>query len=98
MKTVRSALMFAIAATTTFALPAIAEEKFVELKDAPGKDVVETNCGGCHSLDYVQMNSPFLKRDGWNAEVTKMIKIMGAPISEDNAKKIVDYLTVNYGG
>jgi len=96
MKTMQIAL--AVAALTAFALPVLAEEKFVELKTAAGKDVVETNCGGCHSLDYVQMNSPFLKADGWTAEVTKMIKVFGAPIKDDDAKRIVDYLAANYGG
>lgn len=91
-------IALAVATLTALTLPALAEEKFVELKTATGKDVVETNCGGCHSLDYVQMNSPFLKADGWNAEVTKMIKVFGAPVSDDDAKRIVDYLTANYGG
>jgi hypothetical protein len=77
---------------------AFADEKPIQLKNAPGHDVVEQNCGVCHSLDYIEMNSPFLKADGWNAEVTKMINAYGAPISEDDAKKIEDYLSQNYGG
>ena len=95
MNAIRIALAFVT--LTAFAPPAAAEEKFIELKNAPGKDVVETNCGGCHSLDYVQMNSPFLKPDGWNAEVTKMIKVFGAPTSEADAKAITEYLTSAYG-
>ena len=55
------------------------------------------NCGACHSLDYIQMNSPFLNATGWNAEVTKMIKAMGAPISDSDAKTIAEYLAKNYG-
>jgi hypothetical protein len=43
------------------------------------------------------MNSPFLNAAGWNAEVTKMIKAFGAPISEVDAKVIADYLAKNYG-
>ena len=43
------------------------------------------------------MNSPFLNAAGWNAEVTKMIKAMGAPIPDDDAKAIADYLAKNYG-
>ena len=78
-------------------LPARADEKPVELKPAPGRDKVEANCGTCHSLDYIQMNSPFLNAAGWNAEVTKMIKAMGAPISDADAKAIADYLAKNYG-
>ena len=43
------------------------------------------------------MNSPFLNAAGWNAEVTKMIKAMGAPIGDADAKAIADYLAKNYG-
>ena len=77
--------------------PADAEEKPVMLKPGPGLDKLEANCSACHSLDYVQMNSPFLDAAGWNAEVTKMIKAFGAPVDDADAKAIVDYLTKNYG-
>ena len=43
------------------------------------------------------MNSPFLNAAGWTAEVTKMIKAMGAPIDDADAKAIADYLAKNYG-
>jgi sulfite dehydrogenase (cytochrome) subunit B len=76
---------------------AAAQEQPITLKPGPGLDKVQANCSTCHSLDYIQMNSPFLNAAGWNAEVTKMIKAMGAPISEDDAKAIVDYLAKNYG-
>jgi hypothetical protein len=74
-----------------------AEEQPINLKPAPGLDQVEANCGACHSLDYIEMNSPFLSAAGWNAEVTKMIKAFGAPIGEADAKAIADYLAKNYG-
>jgi sulfite dehydrogenase (cytochrome) subunit B len=89
--------LFALAAAST-AMPAAAEEKRVDLKKAPGLDAVERNCSGCHSLDYIQMNSPFLNPAGWDAEVTKMIKAFGAPIGDADAKAIADYLKANYGG
>ena len=80
------------------ALPAAAqEEKPVQLKKAPGLDKVEANCSGCHSLDYIQMNSPYPNAALWDAEVTKMIKAFGAPISEADAKTIAEYLSKNYG-
>jgi sulfite dehydrogenase (cytochrome) subunit B len=75
----------------------VAQERRVELKDGPGRAQVEANCGSCHSLDYVLMNSPFLDRQGWDGSVTKMIKVFGAPISAEDAKAIVDYLASNYG-
>jgi mono/diheme cytochrome c family protein len=78
--------------------PAFADEQPIDLKKAPGRDVVEGNCAACHSLDYIEMNSPFLNAAGWDAEVNKMIKLFGAPISEADAKTIADYLKANYGG
>jgi sulfite dehydrogenase (cytochrome) subunit B len=76
---------------------AVRAEDAVTLKDAPGRDVVEDYCGACHSLDYPRTNSGFLDRKGWQAEVDKMIKAYGAPIAENDAKTIVDYLATNYG-
>jgi mono/diheme cytochrome c family protein len=78
-------------------VPAQAEEKPIELKKAPGLDKVEGNCGSCHTLDYIVMNSPFPSAALWDAEVTKMIKVFGAPISEADAKEIAEYLKKNYG-
>lgn len=89
------AAAFCIALTAS---AAVADEKPVALKKAPGVDVVERNCAACHSLDYIQMNSPFLNAAGWDAEVTKMIKVFGAPIDDADAKAIADYLKANYGG
>jgi mono/diheme cytochrome c family protein len=74
-----------------------AAEQRVELKAGPGRDKVEANCVACHSLDYIVGNSPFMNRQVWDAEVTKMIKAFGAPISDADAKEIVDYLVANYG-
>ena len=83
--------------TVLLSAPAFAGEQPINLKKAPGLDLVEGNCAACHSLDYVQMNSPFLNAAGWDAEVSKMIKLFGAPISDEDAKKIADYLKANYG-
>ena len=76
---------------------ASAEEKLIDLKKAPGLDKVEGNCGACHSLDYIPMNSPYPTAAMWDAEITKMIKAYGAPISDADAKAIGDYLKHNYG-
>jgi mono/diheme cytochrome c family protein len=92
MRTIAVAMMAALVA-----FPALADEPTIKLKDGPGLDKVEGNCGACHSLVYIQMNSPFLNAAGWNAEVTKMIKAYGAPIGDADAKAIVDYLAKNYG-
>jgi mono/diheme cytochrome c family protein len=95
-------LTIAIAIIAAFAISAapvttVAQEKPVALKKAPGLDKVEANCSGCHSLDYIVMNSPFPNAALWEAEVTKMIRAFGAPISDADAKIIADYLKANYG-
>jgi sulfite dehydrogenase (cytochrome) subunit B len=78
--------------------PCCADEKSIELKKAPGVETVKGNCVACHSLDYIQMNSPFLSPTGWDAELAKMIKLFGAPITDSDAAIIADYLKNNYGG
>jgi mono/diheme cytochrome c family protein len=90
--------IFALALlAAAFAVSAMADEKPVQLKEAPGLDKVQANCGGCHSLDYLVMNSPFPTATLWDAEVTKMIKAFGAPIEETDAKTVADYLKKYYG-
>jgi mono/diheme cytochrome c family protein len=89
---------FAVLVAASLAAPALAqEEPAIKLKDGQGLDRVEANCAACHSLDYIQMNSPFPNAALWEAEVTKMIKAYGAPVSDADAAVIVDYLKKNYG-
>jgi hypothetical protein len=61
-------------------------------------ETVQNNCTACHSADYVQFQprGAKFKEDFWRAEVTKMIKVYGAPIEEADIGKIVDYLTRTY--
>jgi sulfite dehydrogenase (cytochrome) subunit B len=73
------------------------DESGVRLARDPGSDLVRARCAICHSLDYIPMNSPFLTRTGWEAEVRKMIKVMGAPVDEPEVAPIVDYLAAHYG-
>ncbi len=84
-------------AALLLAAPAFAEEQPVDLKPGPGLDVVNANCAGCHSLDYVRMNSPFLTANDWKAEVGKMRAAFGAPINDADAGIIATYLAENYG-
>jgi hypothetical protein len=92
MQRISIALAAALIATS-----AMAAEKPITLKPGPGRDKVEANCNSCHSLDYIQMNSPFPNAALWEAEVKKMVGPFGAPISDDDAKVILDYLKANYG-
>lgn len=78
------------------ALPAAAQNENIVLKDGPGKDVVETHCSVCHSLDYIPMNSKFLDRAKWDATIKKMSGPYGGGIDPNDAKVILDYLAANY--
>jgi mono/diheme cytochrome c family protein len=88
------ALIAATAAPVAYTLP----EETAAFKPGPNVDVVQNNCTACHSSDYVQTqpHGPKFAKDFWQAEVTKMIKVYGAPIDDADVGKIVDYLTANY--
>lgn len=68
----------------------------VTLKPGRGLDLVTKNCLPCHSLDYITMQPPGTPAQ-WQASVTKMIKVYGAPISDEDAKTIAAYLGAQYG-
>ena len=78
----------------TFELP----DETAQFKPGPNLDVVQGNCGACHSADYIltQPIGAAFKKDFWQAEVTKMIKVYGAPIEEADIPKIVEYLAATY--
>ena len=82
------------AAPIAYKLP----EETAAFRPGPNLDVVKNNCTGCHSADYIntQPQGPKYKKDFWQAEVTKMIKVYGAPIEEADVSKIVDYLAATY--
>nr|WP_144058384.1 cytochrome c [Bradyrhizobium oligotrophicum] len=66
-------------------------------KPGPNLEVVQGNCTACHSADYINTQPPMKnKKDFWQAEVTKMIKVYAAPIDEADVGKIVDYLAAAY--
>jgi len=82
------------AAPVSYTLP----EETADFKPGPNRDVVKANCSACHSADYVQTQprGEKFKKDFWQAEVTKMIKVYGAPIDDADVPKIVEYLTASY--
>jgi len=80
------------------ACPAVlADESSVRLAQGEGVERVQAACAICHSLDYIVMNSPFQDRAGWEKTVTKMVKVMGAPITAEDTTAIVAYLERHYG-
>ena len=87
-----------VTAAVLMAGTASADEQIIKLKPGAGLDKVEANCGACHTLAYIPMNSPFLNAAGWDATVMKMINVFKAPIEPADAQTIKEYLAKNYGG
>ena len=93
-RNVRLAVVLALLA----AGPAVlADESSVRLAQGEGVEQVQATCAVCHSLDYIVMNSPFQDRAAWEKTVTKMVKVMGAPITAEDTAQIVGYLDRHYG-
>jgi sulfite dehydrogenase (cytochrome) subunit B len=82
------------AAPVSFTVP----DETAAFKPGANLDVVQNNCTACHSADYIktQPRGEKFKKEFWTAEVTKMIKVYGAPIEDADIGKIVDYLAANY--
>lgn len=75
---------------------ASAGEDDIQLMPGPGLETVQSNCSICHSLDYIQMNSPIFDEAGWRGSVTKMVNAFGAPITPEDQAVIVTYLAAHY--
>jgi hypothetical protein len=78
--------------TVSITLP----DESIALRPGPGMEKTQADCRMCHSLDYISSQPP----GGivqWQGVVTKMIKVYGAPIGDEDAKTIVDYLSRHYG-
>ena len=100
-RTVFLAITLALAAVVGSALAAPVNYKTPDevaaFKPGPNLEVVQGNCTACHSSDYINTQPPMKDKKGfWQAEVTKMIKVYGAPIDDADVGKIVDYLAATY--
>jgi cytochrome c2 len=60
-----------------------------------GKALFEKKCRLCHSIE--RPKSKQKTADGWKSTVTRMKNVNGAPITDEEAKIIIDYLAENYG-
>jgi mono/diheme cytochrome c family protein len=63
------------------------------LPDGPGKEIVSRACVKCHSLDVV--TNKRASQDEWAKTVDDMLN-RGAELSDDEADKVVDYLSKNF--
>jgi len=72
------------------------DNSMAALRPGEGVEVTRRNCVACHSSDYI-VRQPGRDAQQWQAEVSKMISVYGARISEPDSKAIVNYLASAYG-
>jgi cytochrome c5 len=85
-----------LAACALVATAAHAGEESIRLEEGTGRDVTVARCSVCHSLDYISMVAPVMNRATWEKSVRKMIDTFRAPIDEQDAAHIIDYLAAQY--
>lgn len=95
--TVAYAALFVLA-SPAFADPIVYQlpDETAQLKPGPGVETAVV-CQACHSADYITTQPPREGKAFWQAEVQKMIKVYKAPIGEDDAAVIANYLATAYG-
>lgn len=81
-----------LATPLSYGLP----DETAAFKPGPGVDAAQNNCTSCHSADYINIQPPNKGPAFWEAVVQKMIKVYHAPIDENDAKSIADYLSKTY--
>lgn len=81
----------AAARPAVYRLPA----ETARLPKGPNLELATARCVICHSADYITTQPRRLKDPDafWRAEITKMKKVYGAPIEDEEAGKILAYLT-----
>lgn len=68
-----------------------------EAAPGAGREVFIARCTICHSIDYVEMHARFGTRAVWETAVNKMRNAFKAPLTDEEAKQILDYLEKQYG-
>jgi len=63
--------------------------------DQGAKDLFESKCSLCHST--TKPTSKKKTNEEWEATVIRMKDVNGAPLSDEEATIIIDYLAENYG-
>jgi sulfite dehydrogenase (cytochrome) subunit B len=99
--TALAALAAALATMTYSEAPraaAAAAAEPIELREGPGRDLTVGRCIICHSIEYIPSNAPAMNRAAWQKTIQKMRDKFGAPITDEEANQILDYLSANYSG
>lgn len=76
----------------------VAAAEVTSLRDGAGRDLTVGRCIICHSVEYIPSNAPAMNRVAWQKTIQKMREKFGAPITDEEAQQILDYLASNYSG
>ena len=95
--TITFLLLLAAIASSALAEPMVYQlpPETAELKPGPGAGTAAV-CQACHSADYISTQPSRMGKAFWQAEVQKMIKVYKAPIGDDDAATIANYLAATY--
>lgn len=78
------------------ALANAAESTEPEARPGVGRELFVARCTICHSLDYVEMHAKFANRGLWETSINKMRNAFKAPITDEEARQILDYVERAY--
>lgn len=82
--------------TVTAAAVTAADDEYLGLPDAVGRDEVFAYCGGCHSMKLVEQQSQ--TRTGWDELLTWMYDEQEMePLDAEDKKLVLDYLAKYIG-
>ena len=90
--------LFLLVLVVACAAPWAGAQEVTQLKDGPGRDLTVGTCMVCHSVEYISSNAPVMNRTAWQKTIQKMKDRFGAPMTDEQAKQILDYLDANYSG
>jgi sulfite dehydrogenase (cytochrome) subunit B len=93
-----AAVIFSEAPRAAGGAPHAAAAEVTALRDGAGRDLTTGRCIICHSVEYIPANAPAMDRAAWQKTIQKMKDRFGAPITDEEAKQILDYLSANYSG
>jgi len=93
-----AAASFSVAPRAASDAPRATAAEVTALRDGQGRDLTVGRCIICHSVEYIPANAPAMDRAAWQKSIQKMKDRFGAPITDEEAKQILDYLSANYSG
>lgn len=64
-------------------------------KEMTVEQLFESKCSICHSIE--RPKSKKKSKEGWETTVMRMKNKNGCPVTDEEAKKIIDYLAEKYG-